>query len=782
MTLSVGELSEALDNLLYSNSTDAPAATVLNKIQQQLNEAGWLLDEGRLLLERSSGSRTVDDGCNSTVVRYMDTSIRLTNDTALNIELKSLYDTIRVDLELGARLLATGRAQQVFGFRLGRCQELATDNFDFAIGGNLQLAATLAINLNPTLFDDGTLLLQPDFNVDATVLEWSPKTDVDDSLARAIIEKLLLADLKNAFSGERLKAELNAINAAQLSDGGSTTATGFTDDIAGDISDLTNVSNSAIAVRLPDPNDEQIQALYDIVSPDARFPLTLDYVRSRRLPLMSALLIGDTDRLEALLNDALTCEVSQVLETSLSPNPLYQREADQCVATTAFNADTPYFMTAACEIPVNALPENQRDFCDTVLDPEKLGNAAVNTTTQDIWSLSPGSRYNIGTLPLDNKAQPYTQRTRYKTVSTPAGECALEMRVYSPHPNATNLTPLIAFHGGSWQYRSTGFLGIEFTATHFVDEGFAVFAPFYRLIGDKDGNEACQNASLEEIVVDAADALTWVEENAARFGATGKPVVFGQSAGGHLAAYLATHEAARVDRAIVYYAPVDFRRFAEDIQSGEYTYEPGIDILEALTGQTKDTVALNSSLIMNNTFTALIEDQVAASPASVTPFFLLYGLSDELLPASQAQRLCNALGGNTETGAGDIGTGTALRYTAVCDNRGSELHFITEGQHALDLCVAPELCLAGGTASAALTEDSLRTVMAWSQKTLRTTNESNSELTQDDLTQEETLSTSSSGSMDPLILLLLTLCTGIVFLRSYPHFFDLATRRHSHGH
>lgn len=789
LTLSISELTTALDqanNQAYTQgsgstldpTTYAPlsvSSVMLEKIQATLNQSGWLLSEGQLILERSSGSRTVEDGCTSTLVRYMNTSIRLNNDSALAIELRSLHDPIAVSLDLNATVLATGRAQQVFGFRLGRCQELASDNFDFAVGGELALSANLTINLNPTLFDDGTLVLQPRYQLDATLNRWSPKSDVDDSIARAIIEKVLLADLEDALSQQRLAAEINAFNTDANNTRLISAPSGQLDN------SINNLRDGDIVVQLPEPNDEQVQALYRLVSSNARFPVTLDYVRSKQLPLMSALLIGDGDSLEQILNNALACEASQVLETSLRPNPLYVIEGGQCIETQRISADTPYFTNAACDAPVTVLPENKTEFCDTVLSPEKLGNAAVNTQTQDTWSLSPGSRFNIGTLPLDDRAQPYTQRTRYRTINTENGECALEMRVYSPHPNATGLTPLIAFHGGSWQYRSTGFLGVEFTATHFTNQGFVVFAPFYRLIGSKDGNTSCQNASLNDIITDAESALSWVNENATRYGATGKPVVFGQSAGGHLAAYLGTHHHEQVDRAIVYYAPVDFEQFATDIQSGDYTFEPGIDILEALTGQSQETVALDSSLIINNTFTRLIESQVADTPESVTPFFMLYGLSDELLPASQAQRLCNALSGDVTNGPGNIGTGTELRYTVNCDERGSELHFITEGQHALDLCIAPGLCRAGDAASASLTADSLNTVLDWSRKklpTAATTDDSNTTAATEPLQNQ---SSSGSGIVDPMLLFVLALLSIIVFWRDKPQFLIELNRRHHNG-
>ncbi|MFT6877760.1 MAG: hypothetical protein ACJAZF_003890, partial [Granulosicoccus sp.] len=48
-----------------------------------------------------------------------------------------------------------------------------------------------------------------------------------------------------------------------------------------------------------------------------------------------------------------------------------------------------------------------------------------------------------------------------------------------------------------------------------------------------------------------------------------------------------------------------------------------------------------------------------------------------------------------------------------CGSAGSELHLIAEGEHALDLCIAEELCLSGSPASAALTSESINSMLSW---------------------------------------------------------------------
>jgi len=48
-----------------------------------------------------------------------------------------------------------------------------------------------------------------------------------------------------------------------------------------------------------------------------------------------------------------------------------------------------------------------------------------------------------------------------------------------------------------------------------------------------------------------------------------------------------------------------------------------------------------------------------------------------------------------------------------CADDGSELHLITEGEHALDRCIADELCLAGSPQSAAKESDSVQRMLTW---------------------------------------------------------------------
>ena len=109
-----------------------------------------------------------------------------------------------------------------------------------------------------------------------------------------------------------------------------------------------------------------------------------------------------------------------------------------------------------------------------------------------------------------------------------AGSCELEMRVYKKDIAATNLTPLLWIHGGAWKYRGAGFVGLESLVSNYTEDNFIVFAPFYRLAGNKDGNAECCNAPWTDLVADAEAALGWVKANGASAGC--EPWIVGLSA------------------------------------------------------------------------------------------------------------------------------------------------------------------------------------------------------------------------------------------------------------
>jgi acetyl esterase/lipase len=286
------------------------------------------------------------------------------------------------------------------------------------------------------------------------------------------------------------------------------------------------------------------------------------------------------------------------------------------------------------------------------------------------------------------------------------------MRIYKKDVNATNLIPLMAIHGGSWQYRGAGFVGMEAQISHYTDAGFVVFAPFYRLAGNADGNAECNGAAWTDITTDIEEALTWVQTHGATFGAkAGKISLMGQSAGAHLAGWLVTHRPNDVERALLLYPPADVGDFLAHARPGDSyeAFQPSLGLLATYFGKqsVSDLAYLTPYEVNSNSFPALI----STSSTPMPPVFLIHGYSDTLVPSNQSVLMCNAYGGN----AVNDGGGTALRATYTCGANG-RLHLFQEAQHGLDACVttrANGMCLAGSEASRSFVASSLRQARGW---------------------------------------------------------------------
>ena len=690
ISITVAELSSALGNAKHE--PDAIKKLVLEKIQQQLNAAEIGFEPGEYLYQRQTYNQVVEDGCTRTVINNMLTSIQLKSNTEVALTLNSLYEPITIQLELSARVSATGRAQQIIGVRLGSCQRILSDSFSFSADGPLHMKLSLTLDLYPEWVAQNTLRIQPTITTTGDLLAWDINVDVDDTILSRLIERLLKSEINDAFGPDRLQGELATL---QQTINEKLTA---------------ELENGYLDIELPEPDDTQIAQLYLLLAPNARFPLTLGYISEHRFEILAGLLLEDSSIISSITSNALACEAGGILRVPLTHTPVFTMTETGCEATQISADNDNYFTDTSCLAPLDFVATDMVDFCSVALSKERLGNAAADTQNLDRWTLSPGTTFDIGALTLVGKQQPFMQRVNYKALFGEQGECRLEMRIYSAHPGASNQKSIIALHGGSWQYRSNGYLGLESTATHFVNAGFVVFAPFYRLLGDSDGNKECNNASITDVLDDTNDALDWVLDNRERYGVVGNPVVFGQSAGGHLAAAMAVHRPESIERAVLFYAPTDFADFAEQIISGSYTGENGRSILEELTGTSISSLDVNSDVIQHNSLPKIIADQPEAYPA----FFILHGEADDLLPFRQSVRMCNSLSGNPIDGPASL-TNNILDYRTVieCDTKGSQLHLIAEGAHALDLCISNELCLSGSPDSAAVTADSIEQMINW---------------------------------------------------------------------
>ncbi len=191
---------------------------------------------------------------------------------------------------------------------------------------------------------------------------------------------------------------------------------------------------------------------------------------------------------------------------------------------------------------------------------------------------------------------------------------ALRADVYAP-PAPGPHPAVLVLHGGSWQRGSRG--DVAAIARRLAAAGYVAVAADYRL-----APEHPFPAQLD----DSRAALRWIRRQAAHLDVDPTRVAaFGYSAGGHLAALLATDPpddaAARVQAAVAGGAPTDLGRFGD------------VRVMRTLLGD--DPVALPARAR-------------AASPLSYVssddpPLFLYHGRADWLVDPVHAEVLRDAL-------------------------------------------------------------------------------------------------------------------------------------------
>ncbi|OXM63589.1 MULTISPECIES: alpha/beta hydrolase [Amycolatopsis] len=195
--------------------------------------------------------------------------------------------------------------------------------------------------------------------------------------------------------------------------------------------------------------------------------------------------------------------------------------------------------------------------------------------------------------------------------------------------DAPGLAPLVVFvHGGGWRVGSRESFGPMFADTspspfeRLAAAGFAVTSVDYRLTG-----EAPFPAQLDDV----SAAFAWLRDHATELGLdTGRIVVWGESAGGHLAALAGLREQGVV-AVVDWYGPADLTALDTDLAEAGLVAEPA-------PGSTEAREAL------------LLRDVAPAEASPVTyvhsgapPFLLLHGKSDRFVPCAQSRRLAEAL-------------------------------------------------------------------------------------------------------------------------------------------
>ncbi len=486
--------------------------------------------------------------------------------------------------------------------------------------------------------------------------------------------------------------------------------------------------NGPITIKLPDIDDRLLKVVLEALRTLGLTPeFVIGLVQEHWSEILYYLLTDNQEAIKQLFAYNLVCPHLEQLKSTMRAVAVFHRPDGICMAAPAGGpAQGPYYHDDQCQQEVGFQPEDFGRFCREAFTPQPnplLGNPKGWTTTgyatdplspivDTLWTPASGAQLQVSPESLKGKHVPYVKRVRYRDV----GNCALELRVYKKDIAATNLKPLLALHGGSWTFRGGAFVGLESTMAHYTEAGFVVFAPFYRMAAAKDANQECQNASWQAIVADAEAALDWVQQHGADYGAKPGPVaITGQSAGAHLAGWLVTHHPKQVSRGLLLYPPADVYDFVDRMQNNGFapgfnpsaatsTLEEFFDLSAGSLAQAD--LSSPSDYVTENSYARIVEAAAGDKP----PVFIMHGIRDVLVPASQSVVLCNAYGGS----ATENGGGAALRATYGCGK--GHLHLFEEADHAFDVCPFPAVsggCLAGGPASAKKVATSLAEARFW---------------------------------------------------------------------
>ena len=212
------------------------------------------------------------------------------------------------------------------------------------------------------------------------------------------------------------------------------------------------------------------------------------------------------------------------------------------------------------------------------------------------------------------------------------GSSALRLDLYSPKSNAGKLPVMIWIHGGGWKNGSKHFCPIGFMAA----SNLAVASINYRLSGA---------AAYPAQIHDCKGAVRWLRANADKYHLDADHIgVFGASAGGHLAALLGT----TAGNAELEGDVGGNLNFSSQVQAVCAFYPPtDLDVLvtnaaDRASGKTMVGKLLGGPLNQNLDKAALASPLRFVSKHS-SPFFLLHGEKDSLVPVQQSALFYAAL-------------------------------------------------------------------------------------------------------------------------------------------
>ena len=699
--LHAGTIRLSLSDVLHAGEETAALEKLDQEIRDDLEALLAELDnrtvgEG-LVFEYSERGTVLEEGCNYTAkIASIDARLQVGDGSSLVFQLDSLSDANQFMFNLDLTIDASGRIQQKLGRKVfGRCYALARDNFNFTLSGSARLHLGAWLDLQLETVAEG-LQLSPVVDVYAQLDALEYRVEVDGALLEHLTESELKAGIEKALDPEEITAQADKVE-RQLQQ---------------EITDALGAET--LTLDTADLDISQRAALEQFIHSDLAGKTTQDYIQENRPSLLHALLSDNPVYLRDFATAVASCGLMQNAWVNQPVTTVFQEIEGQCRAVDSqqVSASAELYTDEACTRKFLFSPMRWVDYCSETLDSRRLGNASIPQSPGSSWQQSPGTRLAFSVASIDAYHQPWMTRRNYKKVDAGAGTCALEMRIYKQDIAATGLKPMMAFHGGSWSSRVLGFVGLESMISHYTEAGYAVFVPFYRLTDTKEGTTACHGVTGVEIGEDVNDALAWVSQHAAEFGATGPVSLFGQSAGAYLALSLAYHHPQQVANALLMYPPTDFARMIEQIHSGELPPKTrqGQKAIEQFLGRSLAESSVTDTDVIANSLPSLIN----ITPQNMPPLFIIHGAADEVVPVDQSLRLCRALSGQLGSDGELLRLDRSpLRQKIQCSENGSQLHIIEQGDHALDACLFSLICPAGDTQSQQVVADSMREARRW---------------------------------------------------------------------
>ena len=577
------------------DTTGAPPDVVIRArlaslIREELDALGFDLSGGLIVgdIPIEEITEIIETDCNFFEPYQVHTdattaTVNIDESSSLTINLDSIR-SINLLADLSGTVSAATNAWVRWGIDVpfgNDCERVNTDHGRVALTVPFDISLDLAVSLEPS-YDSEQLAIIVDKSAILRGIATIGRADLDHDFGTASLTDLLI----NIFEDELLerlqanseRAVADAIAALNLRLDGL--------DADGNPDPSLSAFNGFSVFSL-DVSAEDEVIIRDLLEQYGIPDIVIAMLEDRAIEVLLQIVVlegAERDAYLASLGASLSCDVLlAAFQRPLDAVPLFTLDGQACeVADLNSSAITEYFVDDQCAEPIAYEPTDGAQYCADYVGAESgtmLGNPAswlpddnqVNDPLPSVasrpWTTLPGTQLDVGVLSLAGNSLPYMKQLSYKSIgdiSRGTGTCELEMRVYKRDIAESGLAPLVALHGGTWRHRGASFLGLEASISHLTERGFVVFAPFYRLVGDSDGNTECNGVTWREVVADAESALDWVLANGAAFGAAGGPVnVIGQSAGGHLVGWLAAHRPGDVRKGLIYYGPIDSLEFLQ---------------------------------------------------------------------------------------------------------------------------------------------------------------------------------------------------------------------------